>query len=298
MNSKTVNGEATRNSMTKRIRPLAFSGVNSKTECLDGYIARCDNPMQSRHVEQKGIPMIRSTYRLLAFLLTVTTLTACCAMVSADDSGYALLFDGKTLKGWEGNPAVWSVEDDCIVGKTGKQGETNFLTYNQFLTYEGEVPENFVLEFDIWCSKEGNSGMQFRSWRDADTSKPWRVYGYQADFDGVHNYSGIVYGENFRGILANRGTISEVGDNHQPKEMKRFANNDEIKKSLHVEGWNHYKVTVQGYLFIMEINGVVTSILVDEDKEARRNEGVLAIQVHAGPPMKVMLKSIKIKAMP
>ena len=243
--------------------------------------------------------MTKSASRLFTFLLTVMVV-ACCATVYAQvtpTDGYISLFDGKTLKGWDGCPAVWSVKDDCIVGQSGKQGEANFLAYNQFLTYEGDVPENFVLEFDIWCSKEGNSGMQFRSWRDADTSKPWRVYGYQADFDGGHNYSGIVYGENYRGILAHRGTIAEVGGDHQPKEVKRFAASDDIKAKLNVEGWNHYKVTAQGYLFIMEINGLVTSILVDDDKEMRRNDGVLAIQAHAGPPMKVMLKNIKIKPM-
>jgi len=245
--------------------------------------------------------MTRSFHCLLVFSLVTLVSAAWCSSAWAQTQstdGYISLFDGKTLKGWEGNPAVWSVEDGCIVGKSGVEGSPNYLAYNQFLTYEGKVPENFILEFDIWCSKEGNSGMQFRSWRDPDASNPWRVYGYQADFDGAHGYSGIVYGENYRGILANRGTIGIVGDDHQPKDLKRFADNDDIKKTLKVEDWNHYKVTVQGYLFIMEINGVVTSILLDEDKDMRRNEGVLAIQAHMGPPMKVMLKNIKIKAMP
>ena len=241
----------------------------------------------------KGIPVTRSISRVFAlFLMTIT----CHLTVSAQD-GFTSLFDGKTLQGWVGNPALWSVEDGCIVGQTGLQGEANHLTYNQFLIYEGDVPENFVVEFDIRVSKEGNSGMQFRSWRDPDASKPWRVYGYQADFDGAHAYSGIVYGENYRGILAQRGTAATVGDDHQPKELKRFAENDDLKKVLKVEDWNHYKVTVQGYLFIMEINGVVTSILIDDDKEVRRNDGVLAIQTHQGPPMKVMLKNLKIKAL-
>ena len=244
--------------------------------------------------------MTKSTSRWFTFVLAAM-IVACCATVFAQvtpPGGFISLFDGKTLDGWDGNPALWSVEDGCLVGKTGQQGDANFLAYNQFLTYQGEVPENFVLEFEIWLSKEGNSGMQFRSWRDPDASKPWRVYGYQADFDGAHTYSGIVYGENFRGILAHRGTIAEVGDNHQPKEMKRFAASDDLKAKLNIEGWNSYKVTAQGYLFIMEINGVVTSILVDDDKEMRRDNGVLAIQAHAGPPMKVMLKNIKIKPMP
>lgn len=245
--------------------------------------------------------MSRSFYCLLTFLLIAIASAAWNTPISAQTQpgqsadGYTSLFDGKTLKGWDGNPAIWSVENGCIIGKTGGQGTPNFLEYNQFIVYEGKVPDDFVLEFDIWTSKEGNSGMQFRSWRDQDTSKPWRVYGYQADFDGGHTYSGLVYGENFRGILANRGTIGEVGGDQQPKELKRFAEDDSIKKALKVEEWNHYKVTAQGYLFIMEINGVVTSILVDEDKNSRRKEGVLAIQTHAGPPMKVMVKNIKIK---
>jgi hypothetical protein len=271
---------------------LAFSAGNGYAGGLDGYSAFPDNPCVSNTcATQKGILMTRLTYRLFAFLLLTL---ACHLTVLAQDDTISL-FDGKTLKGWDGNPALWSVEDGCIVGKTGAQGAANFLTYNQFLTYEGDVPENFVLEFDIWLSKDGNSGMQFRSRRDPDTSKPWRVYGYQADFDGAHTYSGIVYGENFRGILANRGTVGTVGDDHQPKELKRFAENDDIKKTLKVEDWNHYKVTAQGNLFIMELNGVVTSILIDEDKEKRRNDGVLAIQAHEGLPMKVMLKNIKIK---
>ena len=246
--------------------------------------------------------MTLSVQRLFPLLLITISYVFCplwtCAQVPPkEDDGYVSLFDGTSLKGWVGNTALWSVEDGCIVGKTGAQGESNHIAYNQFLIYEGEVPEDFVLEFDFWISKEGNSGMQFRSWRDEDNSRPWRVYGYQADFDGTHGYSGIVYGENYRGILANRGTVSEVGSDHRPKELKRFASNDDIKATLKVEDWNRYKITAQGWLFIMEINGVVTSILIDDDREVRRNDGILAIQAHAGPPMKVLLKNIRIKKM-
>jgi len=235
---------------------------------------------------------------LLSFLLIAALTTVVCTTAFAQEpanDGYVSLFDGKTLKGWDGSADIWSVADGCIVGQTGKQGDKNHLTYNQFLVYEGDVPENFVLEFDIKLSKDGNSGMQYRSWRDEDNSKPYRVYGYQADFDGTHTYSGIVYGENFRGILANRGTLATIGDDHQPKEIKRFAENDDIKKTLKVEDWNHYKITAQGFLFVHEINGVVTSILIDDDKDVRRTNGVLGIQAHVGPPMKVEIKNVKIK---
>lgn len=242
-----------------------------------------------------------SIRRLFSFVFVTAVMTTVCTIAFAEDQqkpdkdGYVSLFDGKTLKGWDGNPDIWSVEDGCIVGQTGKQGDKNHLTYNQFLVYEGDVPENFVLEFDIRLSKDGNSGMQYRSWRDEDKSKPYRVYGYQADFDGSHAHSGIVYGENFRGILAHRGTEAVIGDDHQPKEVKRFAESDDIKAKFKIEDWNHYKVTVKGFHFVQEINGVKTSELTDNDKDVRRSEGVLAVQAHVGPPMKVQLKNIKIK---
>ena len=244
--------------------------------------------------------MIFSIRHLLSFVCVAVMATAACSSIFAQDAkpdkdGYVSLFDGKTLKGWDGSADLWSVADGCIVGQTGKEGEKNHLTYNQFLVYEGDVPENFVLEFDIKLSKDGNSGMQYRSWRDEDTSKPYRVYGYQADFDGSHTYSGIVYGENFRGILAERGTVATVGGDHQPKVVGSFTENDKIKKTLKVEDWNHYKVTAQGFLCVHEINGVTTSVLIDNDKDARRVDGVLAIQAHVGPPMKVEIKNVKIK---
>lgn len=218
---------------------------------------------------------------------------------SEEKDGFVPIFNGKNLDGWDGNPDIWSVEDGCIVGTTGNQGEKNHLTYNQFLIWrKGEV-DDFTIKFDFWLSKDGNSGMQFRSWEDVDNKEqPYRVYGYQGDFDGAATYSGILYGENYRGILAQRGQETEIGDDHQPKEVRRFAENEDLKKKIKIEDWNTYEITARGYNITEKINGVVTSICTDNDKEVRRDSGILAIQAHVGPAMKVKVKNILLKRFP
>ena len=80
--------------------------------------------------------------------------------VSAQEEGFVSLFNGEDLTGWTGDPAVWSVEDGALTGRTSDSGP-NKLKYNTFLIYDGsvEIPENFILRFDIRLSRAGNSGM-------------------------------------------------------------------------------------------------------------------------------------------
>ena len=142
--------------------------------------------------------------------------------------------------------------------------------------------------------KQRASGFYYRGWYLSD-SKPYQMGGYQADFDAAATYSGIVYGEALRGILAQRGTISHIGDNHKPVVMEQFAKNEDLKKLVKLGDWNSYEVIAQGYLFIHKINGKVMSVLIDADKKTRRDSGMIGIQVHVGPPMKVEVKNIRIK---
>ena len=236
--------------------------------------------------------------RIFLFTLAVLCLTGCASLFAqcdAKENGFVSLFNGKDLDGWTGNPAVWSVEDGAITGTTADEGPAK-LAYNTFLTYTGSeaIPSNFVLRFDIKLSNPGNSGMQYRSWL-LEGDQPYRVNGYQADIDGSATYSGISYGEGFRGIVAMRGTVSEIGDDHSPVERTRFATDEELKSAVKIEDWNSYEVIADGFLFIHKINGRVMSILVDNDNEMRRTDGILAIQAHAGPAMKVQVKNVRIK---
>ena len=230
------------------------------------------------------------------FVLSALLPSAALSQISDQEraDGFVSVFNGKDLTEWEGNPAIWKVENGAIVGVTAAEGPAK-LTYNQFIVWKGGEVSDFILRFDIKLTNPGNSGMQYRSWMNPDSERPFSVFGYQADFDGSHTHSGILYGEGFRGILCKRGQETVIGDDHKPKEVRSFADPETLKKEIAVEDWNAYEVTAKGFTFTNKINGHVMSICTDEDKEKRKESGILAIQAHQGPPMKVEVKNIRIK---
>ena len=228
---------------------------------------------------------------MLSLLCAAAFLTTAAALAADNEEGFVSLFNGKDLTGWSGDPRLWSVADGAIVGETDDSAKK--ITYNNFLIYEKEEFGNFILRFDYKITKRGNSGMQYRAWKVE--GRPYSAGGYQGDFDGAATYSGIVYGENFRGILAERGTESKIGDDHKPTTVERFAENEALKKEIKIEDWNSYEIIADGFSFEHKINGVTMSKLTDDDTQTRRASGVLAIQTHVGPPMKVEVKNIRIK---
>ena len=214
----------------------------------------------------------------------------------AADKGFETIFDGKTLKGWNGDPKFWSVKDGAITGQTTKDNPTKG---NTFIIWEGGKTGNFDLRLDYKIIG-GNSGIQYRSFK-ADGSDEWRIGGYQADFEAVDTYSGICYGERFRGILSLRGkkTTLTIGDDGKlKKDVEEFAKDADISKAIKKEDWNSYRIVARGFNFSHYINGVKTTQLLDRDKKSRRADGLLALQLHAGPPMTVQFKNIRIKALP
>ncbi len=208
------------------------------------------------------------------------------------EDGYQSLFDGKTLKNWDGNPDFWRVEDGCITGQTTAEKPTKG---NTFLIYRGGEFGDFELQLD-YKIVGGNSGIQYRSF-EAPNEK-WVIGGYQADIDSGDTFSGINYGERFRGILANRGqkTVVKKGDDGkvQVEVIGEVGKSAEIQAKIKKEDWNSYHVIVKGFTCEHRINGVVTSICTDEHPD-RRATGLLALQLHAGPPMTVQFKNIRIK---
>ena len=210
-----------------------------------------------------------------------------------DKDGFVPLFNGRDLTGWEGNTNIWRVENGCIVGQTEAEGPKK-IDHNTFLILKDKEFENFTLKFEYRLTKGGNSGIQYRSWVIGGGA-PYRVAGYQADFDGDNVYTGILYGENYRGFLANRGQIAEMGDDSQLKEIGRFAADAALKEKIKVEDWNEYEVTADGFTFTNKINGQLMSICFDKDEKIRRKTGIIAIQAHTGPPMKVEIRNLKIK---
>lgn len=224
------------------------------------------------------------------------------AQVSDEEKadGFVSMFNGQNLAEWDGNADIWSVQDGSIVGQTANEGPAK-LTYNTFLIWKGGDVDNFIFRADIKLTPGGNSGFQYRS-QITPGDKPYSVNGYQADFDGSHAHSGILYGEGFGGILCERGleTVIETVTvenkiTKKPRTVRRFAENDALKKELKINDWNSYEVTAQNFTFTNKINGQIMSIATDEDKEHRRENGIFAIQAHVGPPMKVEIKNLRFK---
>ncbi len=212
-------------------------------------------------------------------------------LVLSNVNGEKNLFDGKTLKGWNGDPKFWSVQNGSIVGQTTKENPTKG---NTFIIWKGGKMNDFDLTLD-YKIESGNSGIQYRSFVKPGKNDGWRIGGYQADFEAGDKFSGICYGEGFRGILSMRGqkTTLTVDDKGKlKKDAKQFGDSAEIGKAVKKGKWNQYRITAKGFQFTHYINGVKTTELIDNDEKTRRKDGLLAFQLHAGPPMKVYFKNI------
>ena len=208
--------------------------------------------------------------------------------------GEQALFNGKDLEGWDGNPLHWSVEDGAIVGVNTKENPTKG---NTFLIWKGGNLKDFDLTLECKIDS-GNSGIQYRSFLKPGEHDGWRIGGYQADFESGDKYSGICYGKAFRGILCMRGdrtTLSRDQSGKLVKSVEKIGETTKLGLSIKKKDWNTYRIVADGFRFEHYINGEKMCELIDNDEKERRAEGLLAFQVHAGPPMKVYFRNIVLK---
>lgn len=225
--------------------------------------------------------MIRSIFLLATFVFIGFTPAS---SISADDQ-FELLFNGKTLSGWKGLSQFWSVNDGMIVGQTTKENPTE---NNTFLVWQGGEVGDFVFKTKVRFSGN-NSGVQYRS-ELVDEDK-FIVKGYQADLHKKPEYFGMLYAERWRGIVAERFQRVEVGADGKPKVVGKVGDR---KQKLVDSQWNELTIIAVGNRQIHKVNGVVTIDLTDNHPDARR-KGILAFQLHRGPPMKVEFKDIKLR---
>ena len=220
-----------------------------------------------------------------------TSLLALLALASTALAEDKNLFNGKDLTGWKGLE-FWSVEDGCITGRTTKEKPTKG---NTFLVYKDEVAD-FELTFK-YKIVGGNSGVQYRS--KLTDEKAFVVAGYQADFEAGKTYSGILYEEKGRGILAQRGQKTVIKEGAAPNKPKievagEVGKSDEIQAKIKSEDWNDYRIVAQGGHLQHFINGVQTIDVTDETAIGAK-KGILALQLHAGPAMVVQFKDLVLK---
>ena len=63
------------------------------------------------------------------------------------------------------------------------------------------------------------------------------------------------------------------------------------------EDWNEYVVLARGNHLTHIINGRVTVDIVDDQADKAAKSGILALQLHAGDPMTVQFKSVRLKSL-
>ncbi|MCX5654081.1 MAG: DUF1080 domain-containing protein [Planctomycetota bacterium] len=181
------------------------------------------------------------------------------------DEGFATIFNGKDLSGWEGDAKLWIVENGMLIGRSPG------IKYNDFLATT-ESYGDFVLRFQIrLVGDKGNTGMQFRSKRVENSHE---VSGYQADF--AHGWWGKLYDEARRNkVLAG-------------------PNEEDLKKVLKPDDWNDYEVRAEGNKITLTLNGLKTVEYTEADDKILRT-GIIAAQIHSGGAMEVQFRNIRIR---
>lgn len=222
------------------------------------------------------------TLSLTVLMLAITTLANAQSPVS--------MFNGEDLTGWKGRTDIWSVKDGAITGTTSSE---NPLKQNTFLVWTQAQPSDFELTCQFKISSQGNSGIQYRS--ELIDEEKFVVKGYQADIDASLKYAGILYEEKGDGILCQRGVKSTV-ISKKKIENEVVADGAELGKKIHAGQWNTYRIVAKGNHLQHFINDVLMSETIDKrgpDKAA--SQGIIALQVHVGPPMEIQFKEMKIR---
>lgn len=240
---------------------------------------------------------------LLWMCLLVITLPVIVSGQKKKD-GFVSIFDGKTLKGWEGDTKYWRVENGSLVGEITAD---KLLKNNTFIIWRGGETADFELKLEYRISKEGNSGINYRSEQIKEV--PYALRGYQADIDGMNRYTGQNYEERGRTTLAYRGQKTKINgatDNGAVKDniknnawtkvdVEKSMNKDSLQNFIKSEDWNEIHLVVKGNRLMHYVNGVLMSDVTDNDAVNRKMKGLLGVQVHVGPPMKVEYRNIKLK---
>ena len=230
-------------------------------------------------------------YRSLAAIAVVSVFVAFLVERSfaqeQDKDGFVSIFNGKDLTGWEANPAIWSVENGCLVGQSPEGKPYNKQDY---IYWAQEEPADFVLKLKYRLTGKGsNSGVQIRSEKRPD----WNCYGYQADMEEGPTHTGCLY-HHSRGAVVKRGFIGTVTSDGKD-ETKQFADPLELANKYTTVGeWNDYEIVAIGSLIVLKINGELMCVVNDHHEKAAQ-KGIIAFQMHPGPPMKVEIKDVKIK---
>lgn len=209
-----------------------------------------------------------------------------------DEPGFKEIFDGATLAGWSAaDMSFWSIEDGAITAKITPEHPTE---RNHYLVYEGGKLGDFELKLlhRIASPHEVNGGFQFRSEIfDGDITDDCR--GYQVDNNTNTPWLVRLYDEFGRHTLAWRGekAVFDVEGNRTVEPIESATGPAGFK----LEEWHEYHLICRGSNLVLKVNGEIVAEVVDNDPAQQDFTGILALQLHSGPPMTVQFKDIRLK---
>ena len=182
------------------------------------------------------------------------------------------LFDGKSLAGWEGDPAWWRVQDGEIRGGSFERT----VPKNQFLATEKSY-QNFDLRVKLRLTGTGfvNSGVQIRSVRVPASTE---MSGYQVDYGT--GWFGKLYDESRRNKV-----IAE------PVDLKA------VTAAVKEGDWNEYRIRAEGRRIRSWVNGVPALDYTEADLNVA-TDGKIGLQIHSGGKAEVQVKDIVIEELP
>lgn len=244
----------------------------------------------------------------LAALLLAGTLFATLA-ARADDAprsappepaGMRVLFNGRDLTGWDGDPRLWSVKDGVLRGETTAE---NVAKGNTFIIWKDGVLKDFQLRLSFRSSATNNSGIQYRSKHitEGKVGNAWVVRGYQHEIRNetkLPNVSGFIYDEG-----GSRGRICLVGEQATWEDGKKqvtgvLIDAAEFSQLFKLDDWNDVVIIARGNRILHYLNGRLILDFTDKDPQKTLLEGILALQLHAGNPMWVEFRNIRLATEP
>lgn len=209
------------------------------------------------------------------------------ALAAGVEDGFRSMFNGQDLAGWEGRPGWWRVEDGCL---TSESTDAKPCPSAHYLMWRGGKPGDFEMRAEYrLVGAAANSGIQFRSRElpDFDTS------GYQADMEAGDQWTGCLF-EHTRGGVSMRGQKTVI-DRDGKKEITPLGDPQELLRRVKKNDWNEYRIVARGNEITLTINGVVMTQVTDNQTSIAAKDGVIALQMHPGPPMKVQFRNLRIK---
>ena len=203
--------------------------------------------------------------------LIILGLVFCGILVSDGAEKEIALFDGKTFQGWEGNLKIFRIEKKAIVGGTLNEK----IAHNEFLCTK-KIYKNFILRLEVKLlgGAKANAGIQIRTKRIPNHHE---VIGYQADMG--------------------KGWWGSLYDESRRRRVLSKADPTVIQKILKPNNWNRYEIRCEGNRIRLYINGTQTIDYTEADPKIPL-EGVIALQIHGGPPSEAWYRNIRLTPLP